>query len=94
MNRTDLRDAVVAALLSVAPEADAAALGDAQPFRDALDLDSMDFLNFVIALHKSLSVDIPEADYSKVQTLGGVVGYLEKKLGAATAQAKTGVGRA
>ncbi len=94
MNRTDLRDAVVAALQSVAPEADAAALADDRPFRDALDIDSMDFLNFVIALHKSLRVDIPEADYSKVQTLAGAVTYLDNKLGAATAPARTGAGPA
>ena len=45
-------------------------------FRDQLDLDSMDLLNFVIGLHTALGVDIPEADYSKLATLDGCVDYL------------------
>jgi acyl carrier protein len=36
----------------------------------------MDFLNFVVALHKQLGVDIPEKDYAKLATLEGCVGYL------------------
>ena len=38
-------------------------------FREQLDIDSMDFLNFVIALHKELHVEIPEKDYPKLATL-------------------------
>jgi acyl carrier protein len=80
MNQTQIRDAVVEALRSVAPESDPAALDDAARIRDELDLDSMDFLNFVIAVHAALHVDIPEADYGRVQTLGGAVSYLASKL--------------
>ena len=80
MTRQTLREAVVAALKSVAPEADAASLDDGERLRDALDLDSMDFLNFVIALHRDLHVEIPEIDYPKMQTLASAVYYLEGKL--------------
>ena len=80
MTAAQLRDVVVDALRSVAPEADAASLGDAARLRDAFDLDSMDFLNVVIALHTALGVDIPEADYAKLQTLGGAVAYLASRL--------------
>jgi acyl carrier protein len=45
-------------------------------FRDQLDIDSMDFLNFVIAVHEALHVEIPEADYPKLATLNGCVEYL------------------
>jgi acyl carrier protein len=45
-------------------------------FRDQLDIDSMDFLNFVIAVHEALHVEIPEADYPKLITLNGCVAYL------------------
>lgn len=44
--------------------------------RDQPDIDSMDFLNFVIGLHKELKVEIPEADYPKLATLDGCVNYL------------------
>lgn len=48
-------------------------------FRDQLDLDSMDFLNFVLALHDRLRVEIPETDYPKLYTLDGAVAYLTAK---------------
>jgi acyl carrier protein len=47
--------------------------------REALDLDSMDFNNLIIALHKRTGIDVPESDYSKLFTLGGAVGYLAKR---------------
>jgi acyl carrier protein len=46
------------------------------PLREQLDIDSMDFLNFVIALHKELGVGLPEKDYPKLATLDGCVDYL------------------
>jgi acyl carrier protein len=82
MNTPEIRGAVVDALRAVAPESDPASLGDAARLRDELDLDSMDFLNFVVALHTTLHVDIPEADYPKVQTMGDAVRYLALKVGA------------
>jgi acyl carrier protein len=78
-----VRGAVLAALHRVAPEADAAALRGDQPLREELELDSMDFLGFVIALHESLGVDVPEIDYPRLFTLDGAVRYLEGRLAAA-----------
>ena len=45
-----------------------------------LDIDSFDFLNFLIALDERLRVEIPEADYGKLNTLDGMVRYLLAKL--------------
>jgi acyl carrier protein len=81
MTRDAIRDAVVRALTGVAPEIDPSSLGPNEPFRQAFDLDSMDFLNFVIALHAKLGVDVPETDYSKLATLSGAVDYLAHRLG-------------
>ncbi len=71
-----IRILAVEILSGIAPEADFAALGDDEALREVLDLDSMDFLNFVAALHKATGVDIPEADYRKLFTLAGVQKYL------------------
>lgn len=60
----------------IAPEADLTSLKPDVSFREQLDIDSMDFLNFVIALHETLHVEIPEADYPKLATLNGCVEYL------------------
>jgi acyl carrier protein len=49
-------------------------------FRQEFDLDSMDFLNFVIGLHTALGVDVPEADYGKLGTLNAAIDYLEARL--------------
>ncbi len=80
MNPQTIRDAVVEALRSVAPELDPSALADTTRLREELDLDSMDFLNVIVAIHAALQIEIPEADYAKVQTLGGMVSYLTSKL--------------
>jgi acyl carrier protein len=51
-------------------------------FRQEIDLDSMDFLNFIIGLHARLNVDVPEADYPKLATLNQAIDYLAGRLGA------------
>ena len=57
-------------------------LDPAADLREALDIDPMDFLNFVIAVHHHrLAVEIPELDYPKLVTLDGAVTYLQAKLG-------------
>lgn len=76
MNRLEIREAALQALSTIAPEVDASNIDDRQPLRDILDLDSMDFLNLVIALGRALKLEIPERDYSKMQTLGSLVEYL------------------
>ena len=72
----DVRAAILRALHQVAPEVDPASLKPDANLRDQVDLDSMDFLNFVIGLAESLGVQIPEADYPKLATLDGSVAYL------------------
>ena len=72
----DVKGVVLRVLGEIAPEADVTALKPDVNFRDQLDIDSMDFLNFVIALHEELHVEIPEADYPKLATLNGCLDYL------------------
>jgi acyl carrier protein len=82
MTRDEIRQAVIQALTSVAPEIDPDTLQGNTALRQELDLDSMDFLNFVIALHGSVGVDIPETDYMKLGTIEDAVQYLESKVSA------------
>ena len=76
MTRDQIRAVVLRTLGDIAPEADLSTLEPDVSFRDQLDVDSMDLLNFVIALHVALHVDIPEADYPKLDTLEACVNYL------------------
>jgi acyl carrier protein len=71
-----LREAVLAALADVAPEADLGRLAGSAELREELDLDSMDFLNFVTGVHERTGIEVPEADYGKLSTLDGCLDYL------------------
>ncbi len=81
MTEADIRTVLQEELGNIAPEMDLQSLDPGADLREALDIDSMDFLNFVIAVHRRLAVDIPELDYPKLITFGGAMTYLKKKLG-------------
>ncbi|HJW04883.1 MAG TPA: acyl carrier protein [Rhodanobacter sp.] len=80
MERQELLATVVSTLRSIAPEVDAGELVADRALREQVDLDSMDWLNFLIGLHRKLQVDIPEADYARLRTLNDLVEYLGAKL--------------
>jgi len=80
VNESEIRTRVVGVIKSVAPEVEEGELRADRPLRDQIDLDSMDWLNVLVALHEKLRVDIPEADYGKLVTLDDLVGYLRDKL--------------
>jgi acyl carrier protein len=81
MTKDEIRGIVLRVLGQIAPEADLSNVKPDLRIRDQLDIDSMDLLNVVIALHKELNAKIPEADYSKLATLDGCIAYLEGLLG-------------
>jgi acyl carrier protein len=70
MSDTDIRKLVQEELSNIAPEIDLATVDPAADLREAMDIDSMDFLNFVTAVHRRTGVDIPEADYPKLPSSG------------------------
>ena len=80
MNSDDIRRTVVTALCDVAPEIETDKLDPKAELRSTLDLDSMDFLNFVLGLHTALGIDIPEADYRKLASLDACVAYIAARL--------------
>lgn len=71
-----LYQSVIDTLRRIAPELSADDIKTAMPLREQVDLDSMDWLNFLVALHEKLGVDIPESDYAKLVTLDDLVAYL------------------
>lgn len=80
MDRKELLNVILGTLKSIAPEVEVNDLAPDKPLRDQVDLDSMDWLNFLVALHEKLMVEIPEADYQKLVTLNNVVDYLAGKV--------------
>lgn len=82
MKREEIQATVLRLLGKIAPEADLASLQEGAALREELEIDSMDFLNFAIALHDALGIDIPEADYEHLASIRGCVDYLASRLGA------------
>ena len=80
MNETEIKTRVIAIIKSIAPEIEEGELRADRPLRDQIDLDSMDWLNVLVAVNEKLHVDIPEADYGKLVTLDNLVAYLRAKL--------------
>jgi acyl carrier protein len=76
MTAEEIKRVLFEELRNIAPESDPAAVDPDADLREELDIDSMDFLNLIIALHRRLKVEIPEADYAKLATVNGAVGYL------------------
>jgi acyl carrier protein len=78
MNEQQSRTLAADVLAGIAPEADLATVGDTEDLREALDLDSMDFLNFVIGLSEKIGRKIPEVDNPKLYTMKGLIAYLAR----------------
>ena len=79
MTEDEARELIATVLHEVAPEVDLEDVGEGQTLQEALDLDSIDFLNFVVGLHEATGLEIPEADYPQLATLDGCVGYLSSR---------------
>lgn len=76
MNAELIRDVVLSTLGQIAPEADLDSLEPDRGFRDQFDFDSVDFLNFALALQEKVKTFIPEEDYPSLTTLNGCITYL------------------
>lgn len=77
MNDAEIREVIAVALEEVAPGSDLAEIDADEDFVYELDIDSMDFLNFVIAVHEQTGIDIPERDYPKLSSLNKASAYLQ-----------------
>ncbi len=80
MTEDELKAALFEEITMVAPDADPSAIAPDEDVRDALDLDSMDMLNVIAALHERLGIDIPEADAPQFFTIAGGVKYLAARI--------------
>jgi acyl carrier protein len=76
MTTDEAREVIRSVLHQVAPEADLDEVRSGETLQEALDLDSIDFLNFAIGIHETTGIEIPEKDYPQLATLEGCVHYL------------------
>ena len=80
MDRDQLARHVLELLTEIAPDVDASTVIPGIDFRDQFDFDSMDTLNFAIALNRELGVEVPEAEYAQLASLDKCVAYLEPRV--------------
>ena len=80
MTDAEIKTLVLHELGNIAPEIDLAQIDPAVDLREQFDLDSMDILNWAVAIHEATGVDIPEADYPQMVNLNGCVAYLRERL--------------
>jgi len=75
----EILDVIREELARIAPEVDFDILDRTEDLREQADLDSMDFLNLLTALHQRLGVDIPDADAARLATIDGAVAHIEAR---------------
>ncbi len=80
MSPAEIRDEILDILDDISPDEDLDGLDDEKPFREQLELDSMDFLDIVMELRKRHRVQIPEEDYGHLASMNSTVSYLEPKM--------------
>jgi len=80
MSPAEIRSVIIDILEDIAPDEEMDDLDDAKPFRDQLELDSMDFLDIVMELRKRYRVQVPEEDYGHLASMDSTVRYLEPKM--------------
>jgi acyl carrier protein len=77
----ELSEVVLSSLSAIAPEVELAEIDPGVDLREQIDIDSMDLMNFMVAIHETTGVDIPEVDYPKLATVDGCVEYLAARIG-------------
>jgi len=80
MTPAEIRDEILDILEDISPDEELDDLNDDQPFRDQLELDSMDFLDIVMELRKRHRIQIPEEEYGALASMSSTVEYLEPKM--------------
>jgi acyl carrier protein len=80
MTAAEIREAILEILHDIAPDEDLSTLKEDVPFRDQLELDSMDFLDIVMELRKRYRVQVPEDQYTELASMQSTVRYLEPRM--------------
>ncbi len=77
---TEMKSTLLGLLARIAPDAELEELALDDDIQEELEIDSFDFLNFLIAIDETYGVEIPERDYGQVRTLGAVIAYVQGRL--------------
>jgi acyl carrier protein len=77
MTRDELLTLMRSVLRQIAPEVNLDDVDPTESIWETLDLDSIDFLNFVVGINERTGIEIPERDYPQLATVDGCVAYMQ-----------------
>ena len=80
MTAAEIKEACSTSFTDIAPDEDLSSLKEDVPFREQLELDSMDFLDIVMELRKRYRIQIPETEYTELASMASTVRYLEPRM--------------
>lgn len=80
MTSAEIRNEILDILGDIAPDEDLSNLQDEVPFREQLELDSMDFLDIVMELRKRHRIQIPEEEYGELASMESTLKYLAPRM--------------
>jgi acyl carrier protein len=80
VSEAEVRSKLLEILRRIAPEVDPSTLDPRKSLRAQADLDSVSIMELVVAIHRELGVDVPEAEYRNLETLDGAVQYLTARV--------------
>lgn len=80
MNKEQIKTSIIDQILIIAPDLEYDDIPSDENLQNSLEIDSYDFLHLLTALYEQLGVQVPEADYGKVDTLNRMAEYFAKRI--------------
>jgi len=80
MTKEEIKNKIIEQIYEIAPEHEGEEIPENENIQRSLEIDSFDFLNLLTALNEELGVEVPESDYSEVDTLEHMTDYFAQRL--------------
>ena len=79
MTEEERKKIILDLLKQIAPDTEPGTLKPDDNIRTTLEIDSFDYLQFIVAIDEKFGIDTPEEDYGKIQTVQALIDYLRQK---------------
>jgi acyl carrier protein len=76
MNRDEVKAEVKDIFHHIAPDIEFDELDLSRPLRDQVEIDSLDFYNVLVQIHKRLGVNVPDSVLLELNNLDGLLDFI------------------
>jgi acyl carrier protein len=80
MDKKKLETEILEIIKDVTMEEDISNIDHSTPFKDQLDIDSMDFLDIVMQVKEKYGIDVPAEDFTHFVTMNQLCSYLKSRI--------------